>query len=57
MKVLKTGDLCPCCGHPIQWKHPRILQLLTYAVDGELTTAGMTEMINLMEEEKRSEQQ
>ena len=54
MSYLKTGDPCPCCGQPIRWKNERILQLLTYAADGELTHAGMEEMIDLMVEEKNN---
>ena len=52
MNVLKTGDPCPCCGQPIRWKNERILQLLTYASEGELTYAGLEEMLALMDEEK-----
>lgn len=28
-KLLKTGDLCPCCGQPIKTTDPLLLQLLT----------------------------
>lgn len=50
MNCLKTGDLCPCCGQPIRWRNERLLQLLTYAADGELTHKGLEEMLNLMDE-------
>lgn len=51
MKILKPGDPCPCCGQPIKWKNPRILQLLTYAAEGELTHKGLAELLILTEEE------
>lgn len=51
MRTLKTGDPCPCCGQPIKWKNPRILQLLTYAAEGELTRSGLDEMLGLVEQE------
>lgn len=51
MADLKTGDPCPCCGQPIKWRKPRILQLLTYAAEGELTRAGLEELLELTEEE------
>ena len=52
MEVLKTGDPCPCCGQPIKWKNPRILQLLTYAAEGELTHKGLAELLVLTEQEE-----
>ena len=55
MTILKTGDPCPCCGEPIKWKNPRILQLLGYAVDGELTRLGLKEMLALMDKERMEE--
>ena len=51
MRMLKRGDPCPCCGQPIKWKNLRILQLLTYAVDGELTRSGQEELLGLIEKE------
>ena len=51
MGILKTGDPCPCCGQPIKWENPRILQLLTYAAAGELTQLGWDELLELMERE------
>lgn len=51
MRALRTGDLCPCCGQPIKWKNPRILQLLTYAAEGELTQSGLDELLELTAEE------
>lgn len=29
MKLLKTGDPCPCCGQPIRSTNPEVLRLLT----------------------------
>lgn len=29
MKLLKTGDPCPCCGQPIRSTNPEALRLLT----------------------------
>ena len=55
MKILKTGDPCPCCGLPIRWKNPRILQLIGHAFEGELTQKGLEKMLELMEEERNAE--
>ena len=33
IKMLKTGDPCPCCGQPIKTKDPDMLALLTYIRD------------------------
>lgn len=30
MKILETGDPCPCCGQPIKSKDPEILYLLSW---------------------------
>lgn len=30
MKLLKTGDPCPCCGQPIRTRDPETLYLLTW---------------------------
>lgn len=30
MKLLKTGDPCPCCGQPIQTREPDLLYLLSW---------------------------
>lgn len=57
MKALKTGMPCPCCGQPIKWRHPRILQLLTYAGEGALTATGLEELLALMKEEERTNEQ
>ena len=51
MTELRTGAPCPCCGQPIKWKNPRILQLLTYAAEGELTKGGLEELLDLTEKE------
>ena len=51
MGKLRKGDPCPCCGQPIKWKNPRILQLLTYAAEGELTNLGLEELLELTEQE------
>lgn len=55
MVMLKTGDPCPCCGQPIKWKNKRILQLLTCAMEGGLTPAGLEKMLELMEKEVNSD--
>ena len=51
MMALKTGDPCPCCGLPIRWKNPQILQLIGCAFEGELTEKGLEAMLALMEQE------
>lgn len=33
MKILKTGDPCPCCGQPIKSKNPEVLYLLGWIAD------------------------
>ena len=33
MRMLKTGDPCPCCGQPIKARDPDLLRLLTYIRD------------------------
>ena len=30
MKILETGDPCPCCGQPIKSKDPEVLYLLSW---------------------------
>ena len=30
MKILKTGDPCPCCGQKIKTKDPAMLYLLSW---------------------------
>ena len=30
MKLLKTGDPCPCCGQPIKTKNGEVLYLLSW---------------------------
>lgn len=30
MKMLKTGDPCPCCGQPIKSKDEEVLYLLSW---------------------------
>ncbi len=29
MTMLKTGDLCPCCGQPIRSRDPDVLRMLS----------------------------
>lgn len=33
MRVLKTGDPCPCCGKPIRFTDPDALRLLAMMAD------------------------
>lgn len=33
MRILKTGDPCPCCGQPIPLTDPSALRLLTLTAD------------------------
>ena len=33
MRILKTGDPCPCCGQPIQLTDPDALRLLALTAD------------------------
>lgn len=33
MKVLKTGDKCPCCGQPIVTEDERLLLILSAMAD------------------------
>lgn len=33
MKILKTGDLCPCCGQPIKSRDGDVLMLLSWIAD------------------------
>ena len=33
IKMLRTGDPCPCCGQPIKTKDPDILAFLTHVRD------------------------
>lgn len=33
MRILKTGDPCPCCGQPITLTDPDALHLLALAAD------------------------
>lgn len=33
MRVLKTGDPCPCCGRPIKLTDPEALRLLAMLAD------------------------
>ena len=33
MRVLRTGDPCPCCGMPIKLTDPDALRLLALAAD------------------------
>lgn len=33
MKILKTGDPCPCCGQPIRLTDPAALRLLAAVAD------------------------
>lgn len=33
IKMLRTGDPCPCCGQPIKTKDPDILAFLTHIRD------------------------
>lgn len=48
MKLLKTGDPCPCCGQPIKSKDPAILAMLTWISQvGRLPT--MDELKALLE--------
>ena len=53
MTTLKTGDPCPCCGKPIKWKNPQILDLIGHAFEGELTQKGLDRMLELMEQERK----
>lgn len=52
MKILRTGDPCPCCGKPLKWKNERILQLITYAHAGMLTEKGLEELLREIEREE-----
>lgn len=52
MKILKTGDPCPCCGKPLKWKNERILQLITYAHAGMLTEKGLEELLREIKREE-----
>lgn len=33
MKMLKPGDVCPCCGQPIKTHDPAALYLLSWIAD------------------------
>lgn len=33
MKLLKTGDKCPCCGQPIMTEDERLLLILSAMAD------------------------
>lgn len=33
MKILKTGDPCPCCGKPIQSRDNDVLMMLSWVAD------------------------
>lgn len=33
MRILKTGDTCPCCGQPIVTEDERILLILSAMAD------------------------
>lgn len=40
IKMLRTGDPCPCCGQPIKTRDPEILRLLTYIRDSGLLSVA-----------------
>lgn len=46
MKILKTGDPCPCCGQPIKSKDPEVLYLLSWI--GQMNHLPSVEEINVI---------
>lgn len=56
MKILQTGDPCPCCGQPIKSKDPEVLYLLSWIAQmNHLPCAEEIDVIRRLFESRKKE--
>ena len=55
MKLLKTGDPCPCCGMPIKSTNPETLRLLTDIRDFGFSLRDAERAAALLKKEQEAE--
>lgn len=56
LKMLKTGDPCPCCGEPIKTKDPDTLLLLSLIRDNIKYRAAVADAIAEMRETEKDDE-
>lgn len=47
-KLLKTGDICPCCGQPITSTRPDVLYLLSWINEARRLPGSLSELCQVM---------